>query len=81
MLFYQDNAPCDKSIKITARIYKLHYLSFLPASVTFTCSHNLKNCSQEMYFHRIAKTKVYLAAKDKSFYRKNISLERNYIDE
>ena len=80
IIFHQDNAPCNKSMKTMAKLSKLGYelLPHPPYSPDLAPSDywlfaDLKKMLQEKRFGSneevIAETEVYFVAKDKSFYK------------
>ena len=85
LLFYQDNAPCYKSIATTAKLHELHY-ELLPhplyssdlAPSDYWLFADLKRMLQGKRFgfneEVISETEEYFEAKDKLIYRKGIEL-------
>ena len=85
VLFYQDNAPCHKSITTMAKLYELHFKlpphpPYSPdmAPSDYWLFEDLKRMLQGKKFGSneevISETEVYFEAKDKSFYKKGIKL-------
>ena len=85
VLFYQDNAPCHKSIATIEKLHELHF-ELLPypqhspdlAPRDYYLFADLKRMVQGKRFSSneevIAETKAYFEAKDKSFYKKGIEM-------
>ena len=78
MLFHQENAPGHKSIVTIAKIHKLHFQlhplsSYSPDLASSDCwlFADLKRMSYGKRFGDvISEIKMYVEAKDKSFYKK-----------
>ena len=85
VLFYQDNAPCHKSIATMAKLYELHFKLLLHppyypdlAPSDYWVFVDLKRMLQGKRFGSneevILETEAYFEAKDKSSYKKGTEL-------